>query len=297
MEHLHRRQFLRAAASIGPAAWLSTSCGSSTSTAAPTTSVPSTANVLGAMFPRGEPYVTSGVTNRLPFVVAGSDGAPLDRLAGDLTFRVRQGDQDMGSIPATVRGAGLAKPFVAVEWAPPAAGFYELTATYDGVDLTPVAIQVFDPDEPTFPQLDAPLTIVTTPTVSGPAGVDPICTADPPCPLHAVDLAAQRTTGRPVAVLVSTPAFCQTQACGPVLELIVAATARRPYIDAIHVEVYANPNQVDSIAQATIAPAVEAWGFTFEPTLMVVDAGGVLVRRLDLIFDGDEIAAALDAVS
>ena len=62
-----------------------------------------------------------------------------------------------------------------------------------------------------------------TPTTADARGVDPICTAEPACPLHAVDLADARTQGKPIALLVSTPAYCQLAICGPVLDVLLDA--------------------------------------------------------------------------
>ena len=47
---------------------------------------------------------------------------------------------------------------------------------------------------------------------------DPLCTQDPQCPLHSVSLDQVLGSGKPVAVMFATPARCQTQYCGPVLD-------------------------------------------------------------------------------
>ena len=64
----------------------------------------------------------------------------------------------------------------------------------------------------------------------------------------------------PLAVLVSTPAFCQTAICGPVLDLFVAARDAHPDVTFVHVEVYQSASEVEASGpDATLAPAVEAW--------------------------------------
>ena len=110
-------------------------------------------------------------------------------------------------------------------------------------------------------------------------------------------LADSLAAHRPVLLLLSTPRYCQTAICGPVLDLLVDAMSTRTDVDVIHNEVYANPDAVASLDQATPAPLVEAYSMVFEPCLFVVAAGGTLVRRLDTIYDRTELRAAISALS
>ena len=91
-------------------------------------------------------------------------------------------------------------------------------------------------------------------------------------------------------VLVSTPAFCQTAICGPVLDLFVAAEAEFPEVTFIHVEVYASAEEVEADGlQAPLAPAVEALGLPFEPALFLIEADGTIAERIDVIYDEVEL--------
>ena len=66
-----------------------------------------------------------------------------------------------------------------------------------------------------------------TPTFDDARGVDPICTRSPePCPFHDRTLTDVVESGEPVALLISTPGFCQTAICGPVLELLMEARGK-----------------------------------------------------------------------
>ena len=58
----------------------------------------------------------------------------------------------------------------------------------------------------------------------------PICTAEPRCPLHTTSLDAAVAAGGPVALLVSTPKFCQVAICGPVLDVLLTRVERHPGI-------------------------------------------------------------------
>ncbi|HMJ77940.1 MAG TPA: hypothetical protein VK507_18305, partial [Iamia sp.] len=150
-----------------------------------------------------------------------------------------------------------------------------------------------DPSSIVIPRPGQPLPPTPTPTVAEDRGVDPICTQDPPCPLHEVDLETA-LGAEPLAVLVSTPAFCQTAICGPVLDIFVAAQADTPDVTFVHVEVFASADEVEAEGpEATLAPAVMAWKLPYEPCLFLVAADGTVAERLDVIYDTDELAEAL----
>lgn len=174
-------------------------------------------------------------------------------------------------------------------------GVYDIVATYEGRQLD-ASVQFWPADKVKYPQIGDPLPSVATPTVDDHRGVDPICTADPPCPLHTKNLAEVLGMGSPVAVLVSTPAYCQTAICGPVLGLVQAAAPKFPGITFIHAEVYANPAKVASIDEATSAPIVDAFSMPFEPALFIADGTGALLARFDSIFDANELADTLKKV-
>ena len=129
---------------------------------------------------------------------------------------------------------------------------------------------------------DAPA--AASPTPDDPLGVDPICTREPPCDLHAKSLDTLVGKGRPVVVLFGTPALCQTQYCGPVLDVLVPiAQEHATEIDTVHVEIYRD------LTGAKTAPTVDAWELASEPWLFGIDADGVVTARIDGAFDAAEI--------
>jgi hypothetical protein len=115
-----------------------------------------------------------------------------------------------------------------------------------------------------------------------------VCTRDPACPLHDVTLTEALGSGKPLAYLIGTPAYCQTGVCGPVLDLLLAEQVNRPDFVMVHSEIY-----TDSTLQA-VAPAVTAYHMNFEPALFLANSKGELVERLDSIYDAAELSAALD---
>ena len=114
----------------------------------------------------------------------------------------------------------------------------------------------------------------------------------PPCPLHDVTLTQALQSGKPVAYLIGTPAFCQTGVCAPILDNLITAHNRLgDKVTMVHAEVY-----TDNTATTT-TPAVQAYQMSFEPCLWITDATGTVVERLDFVFDQGEIDAALAKVA
>jgi len=170
----------------------------------------------------------------------------------------------------------------------PTEGVWKALAITHGKRV-PFAVQVNA--QPTAPAVGTPAPRAASPTKADPLGVKPICTRTPPCPLHTVSLSEVVGAGRPVAVLFATPALCQSQYCGPVLDELLKI--KGPYEDRVtfvHVDIYR------SSTGAELSPTVEAWGLESEPWLYTVDGAGSIVGRLDGAFGGDEMTAQLDAL-
>ena len=138
-------------------------------------------------------------------------------------------------------------------------------------------------DQPKAPVPGAPAPRAASPTIANPLGIDPICTRNPPCPLHDVSLDTAIGAGKPVAVMLATPALCQSRYCGPVLDDLLTLTDQyKDRITFVHVEIYTN------LSGNETTPTVQAWGIETEPWLFGVDATGNVVSRLDGAFGHDE---------
>jgi len=59
----------------------------------------------------------------------------------------------------------------------------------------------------------------------------------------------------------------------------------------VHAEIYTDDTR------STVAPAVTSLNMTYEPALFVIGADGVLVDRLDAVFDEVEVRESLEATS
>jgi hypothetical protein len=168
------------------------------------------------------------------------------------------------------------------------AGTYQGEVLYQGHRL-PLALQVKTTADAPVPGDAA--SHAPSPTKANPLGVNPICTRQPPCSLHAVSLSDVVGAGKPVAALFATPALCQTRYCGPVLnELLAASAPFQNEISFVHVEIY------QSLTGTQEAPTVLAWGIPYEPFFFTIDGTGVIRGRLDSAFGRDEITPLLQAL-
>lgn len=250
--------------------------------------------VLGAGFANGysaDPAYVAGVPQRLPFVLFEGPGKPQrNGLPDSIEINVRNVATKQTVLTQKVarHGDGIPTPYFPLVFTADAPGDFEATLTGSSV---PAPFRIVDRAAVKLVQAGDPLRPVDTPTTASAKGVTPICTRSPQCPLHAVSLKDALATPGPLAFLVSTPGFCQTAICGPVLDLLLDARAAYPSMRMIHAEVYVDPVN-DKNRKTT--PAVETYGLTFEPSLVVANAAGKVTARLDFTWDRADLKAALD---
>jgi hypothetical protein len=160
----------------------------------------------------------------------------------------------------------------------------------EGDDGYGASFQLFTVEQVSTPVMGGPLPPFDTPTVDDHRGVEPYCSLTPdPCPLHEVTLTDALASGKPVVYMIGTPAHCQTGTCAPGLEFLIDEHERvGDAVVMVHADVYADD------AATTIAPAVEALGIDYEPLVYFVDATGVIVDRLDGVWDRSELRERMD---
>ncbi len=248
---------------------------------------------LTALFPRDIAYVAAGVSTRLPYTLSDAEGIPLSSITGPVEFRVSIDGESVGS-PVSVEphGDGVPRPYLPLYFEFPDPGVYDVETEYDGLSLNS-QVQVMAADEVQQPLVGSPLPSAITPTLQQTFDVNPICTRTPTCPFHEVNLADVIGTGRPVAVLLATPAYCRTTACGPILDILIEVAGGRDDLVVIHSEVYKDPKSVTDLADAVLAPLPETYDMTFEPCLFVTDSAGELVVRGDIVVDRTEMQEML----
>lgn len=304
--HLSRRGFLLGAAASG----LLVACGSSDDET--TAAGSSTTGEPGDALPEGVvgglsavrffgPYFSVGAPARVPFGISDDEGVLSESLAPEeVTVRVVAPDGAVAAegLTSPLYSGGLPRPYYAIEFTPEHAGFYDLQIDAGPGGEVVTQLQVVEADDPAVAAMIGPgdeMPALLTPTVDDPRGVTPICTREPDCELHSRTVADVLDAGEPFALLVATPAFCQTTICGPVLDVLLSVLPGVNGVTAVHAEVYADPanNEVPPTPE-DFAPVVSDLGLAFEPVLFTVGSDGVVRERLDYIFGQDEVRAALD---
>jgi hypothetical protein len=142
-------------------------------------------------------------------------------------------------------------------------------------------------DEAAAPTVGDAAPATASPTKVAPLGVDPLCTREPPCDLHADSIDTLLADRRPLAILFATPARCHSQYCGPVLDTLLPLVDDHPDVAFVHVEIYRGLRTDD------LVPTVDAWRLPSEPWLFAVDGDGRVTARLDGAFSTTELRAAI----
>jgi hypothetical protein len=245
--------------------------------------------VLAQRFPQN---VQEPGLQRLPISLATADG----RIVSDGPDRLNAsvGDADgnpLGIDISAVRRDLESGPYYSFRVPIETPGIYYLIV--EGGPEGGAAFQVMEPGSVPVPGPGDSMPPFDTPTVDDGRGVDPICTREPePCPFHDLTLANALLSGKPVAYLVGTPAFCQTGTCAPALESMIDVQDRfGETFSWVHAEVY-----TDNTA-TTPAPAVDAASLTFEPSLFVIAPDGTVIERLDAVWDETELVEVLERAS
>lgn len=284
-----RRQFLATTGSLAAGAIAVSACGGSSS---------------GSGSAAGEYVVVTRFPNtnlvpgsvRLPISLADAQGTLLTdaSLPTTLTSRIvadATGETIVDNIETNKHGVNLPQPYWPVIADISDVGIYRLIV--EGGPKDGAAFQVFDPSQVSVPIVGAPMPPYETPTIDNVSGLDPICTySSGTCPFHTITLSDALQSGKPVAYLIGTPAYCKTGTCAPALETLIEA--QKTFGDDIvfvHAEVYTDRTATE------VAPAVRAYYMDFEPALFIAGSDGVLRYRLDAIFDEDEVQEALREIS
>ena len=240
-------------------------------------------------------YAVTGSEQRLPVALLDGDGAFSTTGPDELVVAVLAGDEQVDEVTVAKHQDQVPIGYypVRVTFAEP--GLYRLRTEVEGTART-ADLAVNEPNTVGPVVIGASMPAAATPTVDDPRGVVPICTRVPECPLHGTSLDTALGTG-PVALLVSTPAYCQIGICGPVLDVLLELVEAYPGVTFLHAEPFADAEAVGGPQGAQPAPIMTALQMGYEPALWVADAGGTVVDRLDFVFDATEMRAGLDLVA
>ena len=271
-----RRSFLAAGAGLVVAS----ACGNGKKNAdinVATTVKPSdTLNVI-----MGSQQFLAGADERVSFIVLKGQ-TPTVIPGVEVGFATVDGAYGAG-MPAELHNDGLEnRPYYLVRHTFATPGIYKLGVNIAGGSAE-AHLQAVDASKILTPVQGRPMPSTPTPTTANPLGIDPICTRQPACPWHDVSLDAALGEKRPLALLIASPARCQTQTCGPVLDILLSQKAAfESKVRFVHVEVYKSLTSQDTI------PAVDALHLESEPWLFLVGADGVVRERYDGPFDRKE---------
>ncbi len=175
----------------------------------------------------------------------------------------------------------------------PEAGVYQLTVEREGLAISgPTGFIAVDNPPMVGPGDRAPL----SETRIGDDFADlSLITTDPqPAPdLYSMTVAEAVSNGTPSVVVFATPAFCTTQACGPMLSQIKDLKFDYPGIDFVHVEIYENL-QVETVEELVVVDSVREWQLPSEPWIYIIDREGVVVAAFEGAVNDDELTSVLD---
>lgn len=237
-----------------------------------------------------------GIEQRLPVVVHNRFDTMRETAPDRLRIAVTGGGVTVFNAEVVAHRDGIITPYYPARARFDSPGEYRLSLP-GHPEVPAVSFLVAEPGDVAIPVPGEPLPSLHTPTADDARGVTPICTRAIPCPFHDLDLADVAANGRPTALLVATPGFCQTDICGPVVDLLMEEAPGRPGIDLVHAEVYADPSEFSTGRLPETTAIVKALGLPYEPALFVADGDGVVTARLDVTWDRAELAAALATVS
>jgi hypothetical protein len=261
----------------------------STPDADTTTTTAASSLSLVALFDANGSTLRAGAPQRLPYALGNRDGMLLRRTPDGIEVTITSDGNELGPpVHAAKRGGELATPYYSVSFTPPVAGAYELATTLEG-ERVQTLLTVPDDQEALAPQVGDLLPPVHTATFDDARGVETLCSREPPCPYHDLDLFDAVASDHPTLLLIASPGYCKSGLCPPMLDILVdEADALRPF-DVIHAEVYTDPVENESLVGADQAEVVTRYGLRFEPVLFVVDPEGRVTARLDGIFDRHEL--------
>ena len=287
---ISRRSFLLGAASVAALAACGGDDDPDISVDRPSTSAGAATGPLSVVFGSFNPV--AGLDERIAFaVLTGAPARPADVPKGDVavTFtKAGGGAAPSKRLKAVSRRDGIEeRPYWSIRHTFAEPGNYEMVVDYAGAPAK-AAIEIVDAAKVKSPLPGQKLPAVASPTAGSPLGVNPICTRKPACPLHDVSLDAALKQSKPLIVLFSTPALCQSVICGPVLDLLVEAKPQyEGKATAIHAEVFTD------LTGKAATDTFKAFNSQIEPLFYFAKADGTIVERFDGPVDRAELKEAI----
>ncbi len=236
--------------------------------------------------------------NRFTFGLLDGNSSPVRAPQAELTF------YDLRSSPPQPK---LQASAVFRQWPAGAAGVYVTQVSLDYAGPWGVEVKVSTQggqveagtagfmvkEDSSSPSIGEPAPRSRNKTARDVPGLDQLTSATEPDPeLYQMTIAEAIDSGRPTLVTFATPAFCQTQTCGPQVDVVSKLKEKyRGRANFIHVEVYDNPAEMQgNISRGRLSPVLQEWGLQTEPFTFVLDREGKVAAK----FEGFTTEAELD---
>jgi hypothetical protein len=246
---------------------------------------------------RKDGKLVKGASVHLRFFTIGEDGS-----TGTL-----RGEGDATYVELNVEGAHQHDQSGPQALADNSVSFYVANTPFDVAGRWGVEIAATPSDGAAPATIQAPFVVLDKPQSPGIGTVPPasrndtfatntntesLCSRSPACSLHDKVIADVLGKGRPLVVMFSTPAFCTSRFCGPVLEVLLKQVpAYKDRLDFVHIEVW------QDFQLQKYRPATEEWNLPTEPYTFFMDKTGKVVGRFEAVFGQDELASALEQLA
>ncbi len=179
------------------------------------------------------------------------------------------------------------------------AGIWSVTVTPDGG--SPLEPSLFNVFETSFaPRIGEVAPLPPTPTLADSTIEELTTDTDPDSRFYETSLGDAVASGSPTVLVFSTPAYCQTSACGPLLDLVKDAAPSYPEVNFVHVEVFTGLTDPDFVPDsAHLAPSVgpDWYNLPTEPWVFVIDSSGIISARFEGVMAATELEDALRKIS
>jgi hypothetical protein len=176
------------------------------------------------------------------------------------------------------------------------AGTWAITVTPErGGPLPPAPITVLE--ETHAPSVGEAAPDAPTPTLRDHSIEDLTTDRQPDARFYQMTLGEALDSGRPTVLVFSTPAYCLTATCGPLLDTVKELAPGYPGVNFIHIEVYTGLNEPGFAPDpAHLAPAAGPtyWNLPSEPWVFVIDETGTVTARFEGAVTSGELASALN---
>ena len=239
--------------------------------------------------------------NRFAFALIDEEGSAI--LDGDVQLQLFFGEELKVDQPAGFTWAipDVSGFYVAnVDFDAPGQWTAEIALTQDGEE-TLVTFVVPVEEASTFPNAGDTAPASENLTLADEPNIKRLSTdQEPNTVFYETSIANAVTLGKPSVIIFATPAFCQTQFCGPILDNVKDVQPDfEGQVTFIHIE----PFGLDDDGQLltgedgglVVAPTTLEWRLQTEPWVYFVDASGIILGRIEGAASPEELTAAIEA--